>query len=115
MEFDEYQKKAAKYDLFDDSGVNNLSEPAFCEKVLGLVGEAGETADKVKKIIRDKEGSATDEDKDAIKKELGDVLWYIANISRYLGFDLSDVAETNINKLESRYQRNKLHGAGDER
>ena len=115
MEFDEYQEKAAKYDLFDDSRVDNLAEPAFSEKVLGLVGEAGETADKVKKIIRDKKGVASDEDKEAIKKELGDVLWYIANVSRYLGFDLSDVAKTNIDKLESRYHRNKLHGAGDER
>ena len=115
MGFDEYQEKVKKYDLFDDSRVDNLAEPAFSEKVLGLVGEAGETADKVKKIIRDKKGVASDEDKDAIKKEMGDVLWYIANVSRYLGFDLSDVAKTNIDKLESRYQRNKLHGAGDER
>lgn len=115
MKFDEYQNKAAKYDLFDDLAINNLVEPAFSEKVLGLVGEAGETADKVKKIIRDKKGVATDEDKDAIKKELGDVLWYIANVSRYLGVSLSEVAETNIDKLESRYQRDKLHGEGDER
>ena len=115
MEFDEYQKKAKKYDLFDDLVADNLADPSFSEKVLGLVGEAGETADKVKKIIRDKKGVATEEDKDAIKKELGDVLWYVANISRRLGFSLSDVAETNIDKLESRYQRNKLHGAGDER
>ena len=115
MDFDKYQDQAKKYDLFADEAVDNLAAPAFSEKVLGLVGEAGEAADKVKKIIRDKEGVASDEDKDAIKKELGDVLWYIANVSRYLGFSLSDVAETNIDKLESRYQRNKLHGAGDER
>ena len=115
MKFDEYQEKAKKYDLFNDATVDNLAEPAFSEKVLGLVGEAGETADKVKKIIRDRKGAAMEEDKDAIKKELGDVLWYVANVSRYLGFSLSDVAETNIDKLESRYQRNKLHGAGDER
>ena len=115
MKFDEYQEKAKKYDLFDDLEVSNLADPAFSEKVLGLVGEAGETADKVKKIIRDKKGTATEEDKDAIKKELGDVLWYVANVSRYLGFSLSDVAKTNIDKLESRYQRNKIHGAGDER
>ncbi len=115
MGFDEYQNKAAKYDLFSDSTVDGLASPAFSEKVLGLVGEAGETADKVKKIIRDKEGAASDEDVDAIKKELGDVLWYVSNVSRYLGLSLSDVAETNIDKLESRYQRNKLHGAGDER
>ena len=113
MDFDEYQKKAKKYDFFEVTG--DLKDAGFVEKILGLTGEAGEAADKVKKIIRDKKGVASDEDKDAIKKELGDVLWYVANMSRYLGFSLSDIAETNIDKLESRYQRNKLHGAGDER
>lgn len=115
MDFDEYQEKAKKYDLSDSLVMENLADPAFSEKILGLVGEAGETADKVKKIIRDKEGVASSEDKNAIKKELGDVLWYIASVSRYLGFSLSEVAETNIEKLENRYQRNKLHGEGDER
>ena len=113
MDFDEYQKKASEYDLAQET--SDLKDPGFVEKVLGLTGEAGETADKVKKIIRDNKGIVTVKDKDAIKKELGDVLWYIANISRYLGINLSEVAKTNIDKLESRYQRNKLHGAGDER
>ena len=70
---------------------------------------------RAKKIIRDKDGVASDEDKDAIKKELGDVLWYIANISAYLDISLSDLAQTNLDKLESRYQRNLIHGEGDER
>lgn len=113
MEFDEYQKKAAKYDLFEVS--SDLKEVGFIEKVLGLTGEAGETADKIKKVLRDKDGMVSDEDRESITKELGDVLWYVAAIARYLGVDLSEVAEGNINKLESRYQRNKLHGAGDER
>lgn len=113
MEFDEYQKKAAKYDLFEVS--SDLKEVGFIEKVLGLTGEAGETADKIKKILRDKDGMISDEDRESVTKELGDVLWYVAAIARYLGADLSEVAEGNINKLESRYQRNKLHGAGDER
>ena len=119
MNFDEYQVKAAKYDLFihDDDILlmENLSEAAFVEKVLGLAGEAGETADKVKKIIRDRNGKASDEDVNAVKKELGDVLWYIANISRYLDISLSDVAQTNLDKLASRQKRNLLHGEGDER
>ena len=115
MRFDEYQEKTKKYDLFDDSGVDNLADPAFSEKVLGLVGEAGETADKVKKIIRDKNGVILDEDRGLVIKELGDTLWYIAAIARYLGVPLSEVAAGNIDKLESRYQRNKLHGEGDER
>lgn len=119
MEFNEYQKRALKYDLFVQDGEvdknNDLSKAAFIEKVLGLTGEAGETADKIKKIIRDKGGVASPEDTDAIKKELGDVLWYIANISTYLDISLSDIAKTNLNKLEGRQQRDKLHGEGDER
>lgn len=113
MNFDEYQEKAAKYDLFE--ATEDLKEVGFIEKVLGLVGEAGETADKIKKLLRDKDGMVSDEDRALVVKELGDTLWYLAAISRYLNTPLSEVAEGNIEKLESRYQRNKLHGEGDER
>ena len=113
MDFDEYQKKASKYDLA--KATSNLKDAGFIEKVLGLVGEAGETADKIKKLIRDKNGVASDEDKELVIKELGDTLWYIASVARYLGVPLSKVASLNIDKLESRYQRNKLHGEGDKR
>ena len=113
MNFDEYQKKAAKYDLA--KATTDLKDVGFIEKVLGLVGEAGETADKIKKILRDKDGVASDEDRDLVVKELGDTLWYIASIARYLDIPLSEVAGGNIEKLESRYQRNKLHGEGDKR
>ena len=113
MEFNEYQKKATKYDLFE--ATDNLKGFGFIEKVLGLTGEAGEAADKIKKMLRDKDGVVSDEDRASIIKELGDILWYLAAISRYLGVPLSEVASRNIEKLESRYQRNKLHGEGDER
>ena len=93
----------------------DLKAPGFLEKVLGLVGEAGEAADKIKKIIRDKGGYASDEDRQAIAKELGDVLWYLANVARYLNIPLSEIAEGNIDKLSSRKKRNKLHGEGDDR
>lgn len=112
MEFDEYQKQIVKYDTFSKC---SLSEVGFVEKVLGLTGEAGETADKIKKILRDKGGEISDEDRDSICKELGDTLWYLASIARYLDLPLSEVAEKNVSKLEDRYQRNKIHGAGDER
>ena len=112
MKFDEYQEKAVKYDTFSKCG---LSETGFVEKILGLTGEAGETADKIKKILRDKNGVVSDEDRLAICKELGDTLWYLASIARYLDLPLSEVAEKNIEKLEDRYVRNKLHGAGDNR
>lgn len=113
MKMDEYQTEAAKYDFFE--ATEDLMAPGLLEKVLGLAGEAGEAADKVKKIIRDKHGVVADEDKGAIIKELGDVLWYVAGVARYLGVPLSVVAAGNIEKLESRRQRDKLHGEGDER
>lgn len=112
MDFNDYQEKAAKYDLFGPCG---LMEAGFMEKILGLTGEAGEAADKIKKIIRDKGGVVSNEDQESIVKELGDTLWYIASIARYLGVSLSDVAEGNIEKLESRWQRDLIHGAGDDR
>ena len=83
--------------------------------MLGLVGEAGETADKVKKVLRDKDGVVSEEDKKEIAKELGDVIWYVASIARYLDVPFSEVAKMNIEKLSSRKERNKLHGAGDNR
>ncbi|MBR5408863.1 nucleoside triphosphate pyrophosphohydrolase family protein [Candidatus Saccharibacteria bacterium] len=89
--------------------------PAMMEKVLGLSGEAGEVADKFKKIIRDKGGDLSVEDKEAVVKELGDVLWYIAEISRYLDTPLSEVARKNLEKLYSRLDRNKIAGDGDNR
>lgn len=113
MNFDEYQKTAGEYDLARATA--NLKDTGFIEKILGLVGEAGETAEKIKKILRDKDGKASKQDRVLITKELGDILWYVASIARYLGIPLSEVAELNIKKLESRRQRDKLHGEGDER
>ncbi len=113
MNLDKYQKKAAEFDLFETTV--DLKSPGFLEKVLGIAGEAGEVTDKVKKIIRDKGGYASEEDRMEIAKELGDVLWYVANVARYMGVSLSDIAEGNIEKLASRKKRNKLHGEGDNR
>lgn len=113
MKFDDYQMKAARYDLAEPT--QDMKNVGFIEKVLGLTGEAGEAADKIKKILRDKDGIASTEDRDLIAKELGDTLWYIASIARYLEIPLDDIARGNIEKLESRRQRNRLHGEGDER
>lgn len=111
--FNNYQDKAAKYDQFELT--DDLTNPGMFEKVLGLTGEAGEVADKVKKIVRDKNGKVTEEDRKEIAKELGDVMWYVASIARYLGISLSEVAQMNLDKLESRYQRGKIGGDGDNR
>ena len=113
MKFDEYQKKAKKYDTGKPG--EGLLSPAFMEKVLGLAGEAGEATDKVKKIIRDQNGEISRESREELLKELGDVLWYVASVARYLDEPLSRVAEGNLAKLESRYQRGKLGGSGDNR
>ena len=95
---------------------NNVFYPA-----LGLSGEAGEVAEKVKKLMRDKgvtpggEVPITPEDAIAIAKELGDVLWYVAAVAREIGYDLNDIAWMNIEKLRSRQSRGTLQGSGDNR
>lgn len=82
---------------------------------LGLTGEAGEVADKVKKVIRDKGGDFSEEDSAEIAKELGDVLWYLANTASDLGFTLENIAKFNLAKLADRADRDKLQGSGDNR
>ena len=82
---------------------------------LGLVNEAGEVAGKIKKIFRDKGGVISCEDRLALKMELGDVLWYLAQICTELDLTLDEVAEANIDKLFSRLERGTIRGDGDER
>ncbi|MBO4675132.1 MAG: nucleoside triphosphate pyrophosphohydrolase family protein [Elusimicrobiaceae bacterium] len=113
MKLDEYQEKIVKYDAFKASG--KVSEPGFVAKILGLCGESGEVAEKFKKIIRDKNGELSEEAKGEIVKELGDVLWYVTTLARYMNVSLEEVAEKNIEKLQSRLERDVLHGAGDNR
>ena len=82
---------------------------------LGLAGEAGEVAEHAKKAIRDDGGAVTGERREAMAKELGDVLWYVAQIASELGLELDDVAQANLEKLLSRQRRGVLSGSGDER
>lgn len=82
---------------------------------LGLAGEAGEVAEHAKKAIRDDGGAVGEERKEAMAKELGDVLWYVAQLATELGLDLDAVAQQNLDKLLSRQQRGVLSGSGDER
>ncbi len=83
--------------------------------VLGLNGEAGEVAEKLKKIIRDKQGVVSDEDKQQLAKEAGDVLWYLASFAHEIGYSLDDIASQNLEKLQSRKARGVLGGSGDNR
>lgn len=82
---------------------------------LGLANEAGEVAGKIKKIFRDKGGIIGDDDRQALKYELGDVLWYLTQICTELDLTLEEVAAANIEKLFGRMERGKIGGEGDER
>lgn len=103
----------------------NASRTAFYPRVfknqglyytgLGLAGEAGEVANKIKKVMRDNSGNLTDDMKSVIADELGDVLWYCAGIADELGVNLEDVAKNNIKKLQDRLNRGKISGSGDKR
>ena len=109
MELNHYQRESRKTALYPDVGSNAIYP------TLGLVGEAGEVADKVKKILRDKKGVFDQDTKDAIKFELGDVLWYISQLSSELGYDLDEIANSNLQKLKDRKARGKIGGSGDTR
>lgn len=91
------------------------TEHALAYPTLGLVNEAGEVAGKVKKIFRDKNKQISQKDREALKGELGDVLWYLTQICTELGYTLEEVAEHNIDKLISRKKRGTLAGEGDDR
>lgn len=82
---------------------------------LGLANEAGEVAGKIKKIFRDKGGVIGEAERAALKDELGDVLWYLAQLCTELGLTLEEVAAANLEKLALRQQRGTLYGDGDTR
>lgn len=108
MNISEYQKQAREFAIYPDQWM-------ILYPTLGLAGESGEVADKVKKVYRDKGGLFDYEQQAEIAKELGDVLWYVANLASDLGLDLGEIAEMNINKLASRKTRGVLGGSGDNR
>ncbi len=109
MTFNDYQKESNKTAIYPDKGNN------FVYPVLGMMGEAGEVAEKIKKVWRDKNNIVSDDDKNEIKKEMGDVLWYLSQLATELGIDFDDIANTNILKINSRLERHKLNGDGDNR
>ena len=110
MNFNEYQDNADKTAIYPHKG--SILGLVYC--TLGL-GESGEVQGKVKKILRDDNNVISDEKRLDIKKELGDILWYVAMCSRELGFTLDEVAQANINKLNARKEKGTLQGSGDNR
>ena len=109
MTFEEYQKRSRESAIYPDQG-SNIVYPT-----LGLAGETGEVAEKVKKAIRDEGGTMSDARRAELEKELGDVLWYLSQLATELGLSLGRVAEGNIEKLASRKDRDQIHGSGDNR
>ena len=103
MSMNDYQSMAAKTAIY--SSAHQILYPA-----LGLAGEAGEVANKVKKMIRD-----NNFDRDGVAAELGDVLWYVAALARDLNVDLQQLAMQNLEKLYGRKERGTLGGSGDVR
>lgn len=108
MTFKEYQDLAVKTAIYGEG--STIIYPA-----LGLANEAGEVLGKIKKVLRDKDGVFTEETNKEIGKEIGDVLWYIAALSRDLNLDLETIANDNIQKLLDRQSRGVIKGNGDNR
>jgi NTP pyrophosphatase (non-canonical NTP hydrolase) len=109
MDFNDYQIKSRKTAGYPAIG-HSVIYPT-----LGLVNEAGEVAGKIKKVFRDKDGQISEETREALKAELGDVLWYLAQVATELNLTLAEIAEHNIVKLYDRLERGKLRGDGDNR
>jgi NTP pyrophosphatase (non-canonical NTP hydrolase) len=109
MRLGDYQRDSRTTAVYPDVG-KNLLYPT-----LGLCGEAGEVAEKVKKMLRDDAGVLSDSRRAALAAELGDVLWYVAQVATEAGLELDAIATQNLAKLRSRAQRSALAGDGDER
>ena len=109
MDFQAYQRASRATARYPDAGANPIYP------TLGLCGEAGEVADKVKKVLRDQDGQFSPEVIENLQLELGDVLWYVAQLATELGLELDQIASANLDKLASRAARNVIAGSGDRR
>jgi len=108
--FNDYQQQALTTAVHHDNP--EMDKSIFA---MGIAGEAGEVIEKWKKIVAYRGGIVTDEDKQELSKELGDVLWYIAVFAHELGLNLDDIVDQNLAKLASRKERNVIKGQGDNR
>jgi len=113
MTFDEYQKQALTTAYTDPNYVDTLMDKTIW--AMGVAGEAGEVVEKWKKVVAYKEGKVSSEDLAELKKELGDVVWYIAVMAHSLGLSLEEVMQLNVQKLSDRKKRGVIKGKGDNR
>ena len=110
MDFTDYQNKAHSMSINTEINGDTRLYP-----ILGLCGETGEVAEKLKKLYRDRDGKVDDQFEEALVKEMGDILWYVAELCTQFNLDMNAVAEMNIEKLFSRKERGKIQGDGDNR
>jgi len=108
MELSEYQRRSRSTAAYP-------REVALAYPALGLAGEAGEVADHIKKVFRDDAGVVDGERRQRLADELGDVLWYIAQLATELDLELEQIAAGNLAKLASRAERGVIAGSGDRR
>ncbi len=113
MDMNEYQLEAGKTAIYPGHCKGEIEAVSYC--TLGLAGEAGEVANKVKKILRDHDGHMGPWLQCEVADELGDVLWYVAMLARELNFNLEDIAKRNLTKLMLRQAKSVLQGSGDKR
>ncbi|RJQ33957.1 hypothetical protein C4568_03425 [Candidatus Parcubacteria bacterium] len=111
MNFDEYQKLASRTATFS----GKQAEIPLVYVALGLAGESGELIEKIKKVMRNDNGEISEEKREEIKREIGDVLWYLSQISRLCDIPFDDAAVTNIEKLADRAKRGVIKSEGDTR
>ena len=109
MDLNTYQEQARSTAIYPNLG-SNIIYPS-----LGICGESGEIAEKVKKIVRDDGGVITDAKRDGIALELGDLLWYVSQLAAEIDYSLEDIAQMNLDKLFSRKERGVIAGSGDNR
>lgn len=113
MKLDDYQERALASAIYPERTTGSKIAIVYC--ALGLAEEAGESAGKIKKMLRDNDGVLDDDIRHRLSRELGDVLWYLAALAREIGLKLSDVAETNLDKTKDRLTRGMIRGSGDDR
>jgi len=109
----EYQKRSFETAAYPEKGQGTLRSLSYV--FLGLGGEAGEAQEHAKRIIRDDNCVVTPERKVQLKKELGDVAWYLAGACTELGLSLEEVLQENLDKLQDRKKRGMIKGSGDDR
>lgn len=112
MKLLEYQRRSATTAIYPGAG-NRDSYDGLSYTALGLAGEAGEIANKVKKIARDDGGVIGERHRAIIADEVGDAIWYLAQLATQLGIDFDAIAESNLAKLADRAERGVLQGSGD--